>query len=126
MKCALLIGINYARTTHALDGCIDDVVNMRHVLVRHFGYAAEDVVTLRDDASDFDHLPTRRNILIALRQLMKVTPECQEITIHYSGHGTTAPSPHGAVSETPGQGVTKAGACGFGNVKKNRADLIGF
>ena len=43
-KFALLIGINYKGTSNELNGCINDVMNMRDVLIKHFGYLAVDPI----------------------------------------------------------------------------------
>lgn len=47
---ALLIGINYYGTKHQLNGCINDVKNMREYLVRDrgFSYAPQDMVVMTD------------------------------------------------------------------------------
>ena len=91
MKKALLIGINYYNTTAKLNGCIDDVVNMRHLLVDAFGYSLDKMKTLRDDTTNTAILPTKSNILNALRQLVADSAACTEIWIHYSGHGSRVP-----------------------------------
>ena len=96
-KAALLIGINYVTVPEAtLGGCIDDVVNMKNLLVQHMGYAEENIVTLRDDV--LDALPTRANIVAALQQIMTRSATCSEIWIHYSGHGTQLQDPRAVVT----------------------------
>jgi uncharacterized caspase-like protein len=91
MKKALLIGINYYNTTAKLNGCIDDVVNMRHLLIDSFGFSLDKMTTLRDDTTNTSLLPTKSNILKALRQLVADSAGCTEIWIHYSGHGSRVP-----------------------------------
>ena len=91
MKKALLIGINYYRTSAQLNGCIDDVVNMRNLLVDAFGFSLANMVTLRDDTTNAAILPTKSNVLNALRQLVADSAGCTEIWVHYSGHGAQVP-----------------------------------
>lgn len=91
MKKALLIGINYYNTTAKLNGCIDDIINMRHLLVDAFGYSLDKMTTLRDDTTNTSLLPTKSNILKALTQLVADSAGCTEIWIHYSGHGSRVP-----------------------------------
>lgn len=91
MKKALLIGINYYNTTAKLNGCIDDVVNMRHLLIDAFGFSLANMVTLRDDTTNKAILPTKSNILKALRQLVAESATSTEIWVQYSGHGARVP-----------------------------------
>jgi metacaspase-1 len=87
MKCALLVGINYLSTPeNTLHGCIDDVVNMSAVLKAQYGYS--DVVVMRDDTANSGLMPTRANMMGALRALIARSAACDEIWIHYSGHGS--------------------------------------
>ena len=89
MKKALLIGINYINDPQAtLRGCIDDVVNIEHVLSTMYGYSSDQIVILRDDSTDPTLQPTRDNILSHLQNLATGSENCDEIWIHYSGHGS--------------------------------------
>jgi hypothetical protein len=86
MKKALLIGINYINTNVSLQGCIDDIINMRNVLQNNYLY--DSITMLRDDITTNPNLiPTRSNILSALNALILASSNCSEIWIHYSGHG---------------------------------------
>lgn len=90
-KYALLIGINYMGTTSQLSGCINDVNNMKNILVDKFGYSAN-CITLMTDHSPLR--PTRSNILNQLNQMVNLSfsrrnqEPVEEIWIHYSGHGS--------------------------------------
>jgi len=89
VKKALLIGINYTSTPSiSLRGCIDDVVNMRNVLIDAFGYTQNNIIMLRDDSSSAGLLPTKANIISALNTIVAGSNSNQEIWIHYSGHGS--------------------------------------
>ena len=87
-KRALLIGINYHGTSDKLNGCINDVINIRKVLIERYQYLPENVVVLRDDSNDSQLKPTRANIITNLRQLISLSRDSSEIWIHYSGHGS--------------------------------------
>jgi hypothetical protein len=87
MKKALLIGINYFNNPMSLKGCINDTVNMKTLLVSQLGYSADNITTLRDDSKVSTEQPTRANILKELKKLIN-SPNCAEIWVCYSGHGT--------------------------------------
>lgn len=97
-KRALLIGINYLNNPSArLNGCIDDVKNMRGVLIDAYGYSSQNIMVLRDD--DPQKMPTKANILIALQSLIANSGVNDEIWIHYSGHGTQLRDTNGDESD---------------------------
>ena len=83
MKKALLIGINYRGLDGELRGCINDVEQMNKVLSEQYNYNSIEMLT-----DDTELKPTKHNILNLLRNLIKESKSCQEIFIHYSGHGT--------------------------------------
>ena len=82
-KKAILIGINYSGDNQ-LYGCINDVIQMKSILIDIYGFQDSDILTLRDD--DPTNMPTKRRILSELVNLVQSAPEF--IYIHYSGHGT--------------------------------------
>lgn len=88
-KCAaLLIGINYTGTTAQLNGCINDVVNVKNMLMQQFGYKEEDIHMLTDTNDAYKH-PTKQNILDELSWLVNKNHDgFQNIFFHFSGHGT--------------------------------------
>ena len=88
-KCALLIGINYSNTPNQLDGCIDDIVNARSMLIDAYDYEKKNIVMLRDDFEDTLVRPTYANMMKQLDAIVSKSHECSEIWIQYSGHGTT-------------------------------------
>ena len=88
VKRAVLIGINYNTIDDLkLNGCINDIIVMRNVLVDAYGYNRKDVTMLRDDGAEY-LLPTRENILEAIASVAELTSVGDEMWIHYSGHGT--------------------------------------
>ena len=93
-KAALLIGCNYANNNngYTLRGCIDDVVNVVDMLVDAYDYPPDHIVLLRDDVSNPSTWPTKANIVANLRTLL--TKDCDELWIHYSGHGVQTQGPN--------------------------------
>lgn len=88
-KKAVLIGCNYSSIPNArLSGCINDIVNVRGMLIDAYGYAPNNIVLLRDDTTLPSTLPTRANILAALTKLFAQSGPNDELFVHYSGHGT--------------------------------------
>jgi len=89
MKKALLIGCNYTSIPNArLYGCINDIINVRNVLIDAYGYNPSDIIMLRDDINNATSLPTAKNIMDNLTKIIAGSPSCEEIWIHYSGHGS--------------------------------------
>ena len=88
-KFALLIGINYKGTSNELNGCINDVMNMRDVLIKHFGYLAENIVVMTEDQPN-NLKPTALNIMNQFGSLIIKAhhKQAKEIWFHYSGHGS--------------------------------------
>jgi len=86
LKKALLIGINYLDSpTNALNGCINDVINMRNMLIDAYGYDSTNITVLREDT---DNKPTRTNIINSLTSIIAQSKNLKEIWIHYTGHGS--------------------------------------
>lgn len=89
VKKALLIGCNYASDPYnKLYGCINDVINMSNTLVDAFDYDLNNIVILRDDATNPNSLPSRKNIFNELNKLVSASANLNEIWFHYSGHGS--------------------------------------
>jgi hypothetical protein len=85
-KKALLIGINYLDSpTNALNGCINDVINMRNMLIDAYGYDSTNINVLREDT---DNKPTRANIIASLTSIVAQSSKLKELWIQYSGHGS--------------------------------------
>ncbi|KAI9321014.1 peptidase C14, caspase domain-containing protein [Dichotomocladium elegans] len=86
-KRALLIGINYFNTENQLDGCINDVHNVKDFLMTLYGFKEEDMVILTDDQQEPRFIPTRSNIIAAMQWLVRDAEENDSFFFHYSGHG---------------------------------------
>ena len=80
-KRALLVGINYRGTRSELNGCINDVNNVKKFLLTK-GYKEKNITILTDDT---EIKPTRANILKYMFDL--VLSDSKTLYFHYSGHG---------------------------------------
>lgn len=83
MKSALLIGLNYTGTPYQLNGCINDVNNMRSILLSN-GYLSENITSLVD--TEQGRVPNKQTILQELKTI--ITKSNTELFIYYSGHGS--------------------------------------
>jgi metacaspase-1 len=89
MKKALLIGINYFNhPKHVLKGCINDIINIRNMLIDAYDYESKNIVMLRDDDPDKYLMPTHENILLEINKIISDSENLEELWIHYSGHGS--------------------------------------
>lgn len=101
-KFALLVGINYFGTSAQLAGCINDIENIKELLISKFGYLEQNIVVLRDDNPD--QKPTANRIVSELKNLVKKTHSgLNEIWFHYSGHGSYITDRSGEGSESDGR-----------------------
>ena len=80
-KKALLIGANYSGANQ-LYGCINDIIQMKGLLIDVYGFKPSEIVTLRDD--DPSNMPTKTRIL---KELVNLSADF--VFIQYSGHGTS-------------------------------------
>lgn len=93
---AVLIGVNYVNDSQSrLYGCINDAVQTKYFLQDAFGYPEDNITVLRDDSHDEAIPPTMSNILSYLTQLVNMSESCEEIWVHYSGHGTQVKDTNG-------------------------------
>jgi len=86
-KKALCIGINYRGQQAELKGCINDALNVKRFLCTAYGYKEEDIVMLTDDARNPRQTPTTRNIIEAMRWLVRDAKPNDSLFFHFSGHG---------------------------------------
>ena len=99
VKRALLIGCNYVAFPQIqLYGCINDIVNMRNVLIDAYGYQNSNIYMLRDD--DASKLPNKMNIMNIMSQLIRMSTNSDTLWIHYSGHGTQIRDTNGDESDS--------------------------
>ncbi|KAI7866353.1 caspase domain-containing protein [Spinellus fusiger] len=86
-KRALLIGINYTGTSNQLNGCVNDVNNVKDFLISLYGFKENDMVILTDDQETPAFIPTRENILAGMDWLVHDNQPNDSFFFHYSGHG---------------------------------------
>ncbi len=87
MKKALLIGINYVGTPDELSGCINDVNQMKALLVNTYGFNPKNITMLTDDGKNT--LPTGVNIEKYIKWLLLGVKIGDSLVFHYSGHGNS-------------------------------------
>eukprot|EP01055_Gregarina_sp_Pseudo9_P000145 Gregarina_sp_Pseudo_9__144@NODE_109_length_4207_cov_15_727207_g101_i0_p2_GENE_NODE_109_length_4207_cov_15_727207_g101_i0NODE_109_length_4207_cov_15_727207_g101_i0_p2_ORF_typecomplete_len538_score84_16Peptidase_C14/PF00656_22/7_5e56Raptor_N/PF14538_6/0_00038CUE/PF02845_16/0_034Peptidase_C13/PF01650_18/0_073UBA/PF00627_31/0_18HOIPUBA/PF16678_5/0_17DUF982/PF06169_12/4_6e03DUF982/PF06169_12/0_79_NODE_109_length_4207_cov_15_727207_g101_i025274140 len=104
---ALLVGINYEGTRDELNGPRQDLKRMGRMLEKVYGFrvSGDTRVELTDAPENYKnpiYLPTKRNILAAMKWLIKDAQTGDVLFFHYSGHGSQKPSPDGRAYESDG------------------------
>jgi len=80
---ALLVGINHYKLPGSdLQGCVNDVTNIRDCLLKYFGFAVRDIRVLTDSRA------TKAAILTRIDWLIKDAKAGDRILFHFSGHGS--------------------------------------
>lgn len=80
---ALLVGVNKYRMPGAdLQGCVNDVTNIRDVLLKYFGFSVREIRVLVDARA------TKENIMKRLKWLVKDAKPGDRMVFHFSGHGS--------------------------------------
>ncbi|TYH85177.1 hypothetical protein ES332_D02G247000v1 [Gossypium tomentosum] len=91
-KRAVLCGITYNNLKqYRLKGTINDVRNMRDLLINNFGYPGHFIRVLTEEESDPRFIPTRKNIEDSLRWLVSGSRQGDSLVFFYSGHGLRQP-----------------------------------
>jgi hypothetical protein len=81
-KRALLVGINDYKGVNDLNGCLNDVTNMRNILKTYLGFTNRDIRVLVDDRA------TKENIVYRLNWMVKGAKAGDFLVFHFSGHGS--------------------------------------
>jgi len=86
----VLIGINYVGTSAALNGCINDISLIKEHLRSSLGCTESntEMRILSEVNHDSKFLPTRTNIIDALKWLVAGAKAGSRLFFHYSGHGS--------------------------------------
>lgn len=85
-KAAVLIGINYKGSQYQLNGCENDIINTKKILLSQYGFKEQDIIMLTES---FGEKPTRANILKHMQNLVnKSNQGYTSLWFQYSGHGT--------------------------------------
>lgn len=97
-RTAITIGINYAGTTHELDGCVNDANNWA-ALLRNHGFS---VGTLLDGQAK------RAAIMAAISSIVASTGAGDVAVITFSGHGTWLPDANSDESDDRDEALVPA------------------
>ncbi|MCK4763992.1 MAG: caspase family protein [Candidatus Aminicenantes bacterium] len=82
-KLALLVGIDDYKVVSDLSGCINDVRDMKDLLINNFEFAEDDIMTLTNEEA------THKGIVDAFRSHLTAKASAGTIVVfHYSGHGS--------------------------------------
>lgn len=81
-KQALLVGINDYKGINDLQGCVNDVTNVRSVLKTFFGFENSEIRVITDSRA------TKSNILLRLNKMIKSATNGDYLIFHFSGHGS--------------------------------------
>lgn len=82
MKRALLIGLNYQGTSSQLNGCINDITNVKKLLIDR-GFSS--FLELKDDGSTV--YPTKSVIMDHIKMFANSAKAGDTLAMFYSGHG---------------------------------------
>ncbi|KAK7363127.1 hypothetical protein VNO77_05257 [Canavalia gladiata] len=90
-KRAVLCGVSYRRRKFRLKGTINDISNMRELLIKNFKFPKECIRVLTEQEQNANLIPTKHNILESLRWLVKDCQEGDSLVFYFSGHGLQQP-----------------------------------
>ncbi|MDP2751723.1 MAG: caspase family protein [Rhodocyclaceae bacterium] len=80
---AFLVGINRYKTPGSdLQGCVNDVTNLRDILLKYFGFTVKNIRVLTDARA------TKAAILTRIDWLIKDAKAGDRLLFHFSGHGS--------------------------------------
>lgn len=80
---ALLVGINkYKLSGSDLQGCVNDVTNVRDILLKYFEFRIGDINVITDERA------TKSGIVEGLKWLIKGAKTADKLLFHFSGHGS--------------------------------------
>lgn len=89
-KLALLVGIDRYAAVTSLHGCVNDVEEMKALLVGKFDFPPENITVVKDEGA------TRAGILQAFREKLIARAKKDDVVVfHYSGHGSRMPDVSG-------------------------------
>jgi len=80
---ALLVGINKYKIPGAdLNGCVNDVTNVRDILLKYFSFSVKEIRLVVDERA------TKKGIMKRLNWLAKNAKPGDRVLFHFSGHGS--------------------------------------
>ena len=89
---AILAGINYRQSHKSmqLNGCVNDALNMRTMLLEQYNFRKQDITLLVDEEHQASQgFPTKDAILSSLKDTVAKSRQLESIWFHYSGHGAS-------------------------------------
>ncbi|KQK21440.1 metacaspase-1 [Brachypodium distachyon] len=86
-KRAVLVGVSYTGTDYELKGTVNDVNSMRGLLCDKFGFPSDCILILTEKSDDPRRVPTKENLLAAMRWLVAGCEAGHSLVFHFSGHG---------------------------------------
>ncbi|GKU97995.1 hypothetical protein SLEP1_g11055 [Rubroshorea leprosula] len=86
-KRAMLCGVSYKSRKFELKGTVNDVKNMRELLMNKFGYPKEYIRVLTEEEPRQEFIPTKENMLSSLKWLVEDSHPGDSLVFFYSGHG---------------------------------------
>ncbi|KAK4845185.1 hypothetical protein QYF36_002061 [Acer negundo] len=98
-KRAVLCGVTYNKRKYRLKGTINDVKNMRDMLIKNFKFKENGIIVLTEEETA-EHIPTKKNIEKALKWLVEDCKKGDSLVFYFSGHGLRQPEFNG--DETDG------------------------
>ena len=81
-KKALLVGINDYQRIGDLNGCINDITNVRSILKTYLGFENRNIRVL------VDRRASKKNIIFRLEKMVKQAKSGDFLFFHFSGHGS--------------------------------------
>ncbi|KAK0590046.1 hypothetical protein LWI29_022076 [Acer saccharum] len=88
-KRALLCGVSYKNSKHELKGTINDVNNMKDLLVNYFGFLEDNLLILTEEKDDPKVIPTKNNIEKGLQWLVEGCSDGDSLVFYFAGHGAS-------------------------------------
>ena len=85
MKRALLVGVNIYKSLGSdsnLNGCVNDVLNVRDILKTFYGFTNDDIHVLTDERATLENITTR------LENMIRNAGAGDQLLFHFSGHGS--------------------------------------
>lgn len=83
MNKALLVGINHYKIPGAdLNGCVNDVTNVRDILLTYFGFTVKEIRVVVNERA------TKAAVIKRLNWLVKDAGPGDRLLFHFSGHGS--------------------------------------
>ncbi|KAF2294086.1 hypothetical protein GH714_007414 [Hevea brasiliensis] len=90
-KRALLVGVTYKNSTYKLKRTVNDVKNMRNLLINSFGFNPQNIIVLTEDEKEPGLTPKKKNIEIYLKWLVHDCRAGDSLVFYFSGLGLRRP-----------------------------------